>query len=509
MYTKLHSGAIYGINGMPINIEVNITTGLPKFEVVGLADQAVSEARERVIAAIRNSDRNFPSHRIVINLAPANIKKSGSCYDLAFAVGILVSSAQIYMHEHMKDAVIFGELALDGSVRSVKGLFPMLVNAHELGIKKAIIPKSNIKEAELVEGLEIYPVNNLFEAIEACEGKYPPVVAKGSMDFEKTLSYSYDFADVKGQEYVKRAATVAAAGGHNFIMVGSPGSGKTLVAKCIPSILPPLSFNEAIELTKIYSTQGLLSEELPLVRERPFRSPHHTASYVSMVGGGHNVRAGEVSLSHHGILFLDEFAEFQSSVLQTLREPMEERFITISRAQGTFKYPANFTLIAAMNPCPCGFYGDKERECICSDEARKRYVQKLSGPILDRIDIALTVKRVEYDKLTGKKDGLSSKEMKEKVCAARNIQKDRFKKHGMNIYSNSMVGIKEIEELCMLTDKAKETLDMAARKLLLSARTYDKTKKIARTVADLDGKEKVQETHIFEALQYRNFMNAL
>ena len=503
MYTKLHSGALYGVDGIAIDIEINITTGLPRFEVVGLPDQSVNEARERVIAAIRNTDKHFPSHKIIINLAPANLKKTGSYYDLAFALGILSSSEQLHFSEDMENCAIFGELALDGSIRPISGIFPMLMNAYKNGIRNAIIPKKNLKEADLVKGLNIYACDNLFDAIEAVEGRQKSIIANANIDIENVENYTSDFSDIKGQEYVKRAATIAAAGGHNFLMVGTPGSGKTLIAKSIASILPPLTFEEALETTKIYSTQGLLSQSMPLITKRPFRSPHHTASYASMVGGGHSIRAGEVSLAHNGVLFLDEFSEFQSAVLQTLREPMEERSITISRVYGTFEYPANFTLIAAMNPCPCGYYGDKEKKCTCSNEVRRRYIQKLSGPILDRIDITVEVARVEYEKLTEKHDCESSMSIRERVCKARNIQRQRFLDNNINIFNNSMMGLREIDKLCKLDDDAKNVLNMAAKKFLFSARVYDKIKKVSRTIADLDGTENIEVGHIYEALQYR------
>ena len=360
MHTTIYSEALYGIEGIPIIIEVNISEGLPKFDVVGLPDQAVNEAKERVIAAINNSDRFFPPKRITINLAPADIKKTGSMYDLAFALGILSSSAQIFFSDFMNKTIILGELALDGSVREVKGIFSMLLNAKELGVENAIIPFNNMEEANIIDGLNLYPVKTLKDAIDAIEGKKHPIISEGKFNFNSDEKYDIDFSDVKGQEYAKRAAMIAAAGGHNFIMIGSPGCGKTLIAKRIPTILPPLTFEEALEVTKIYSSYGLLSKYEPIIKKRPFRIPHHTSSYVSLVGGGRNIKAGEITLAHNGILFLDEFVEFQSSALQTLREPMEEKIITISRANGSMSFPANFTLIAAMNPCPCGYYGDEK-----------------------------------------------------------------------------------------------------------------------------------------------------
>ena len=507
MHTKIYSEALYGIEGIPITIEVNISEGLPKFDVVGLPDQAVNEAKERVIAAINNSDRFFPPKRITINLAPADIKKTGSMYDLPFALGILSSSAQLFFSDFMNNTIILGELALDGSVREVKGIFSMLLNAKELGIKNAIIPFNNMEEANIIEGLNLYPVKTLKEAMDVSEGKKEAIISKGNFNFTADNNETVDFSEVKGQEYAKRAAMIAAAGGHNFIMIGSPGCGKTLIAKRIPTILPPLTFEEAIEVTKIYSSYGLLSKNMPIVKKRPFRIPHHTSSYVSLVGGGRNIKAGEITLAHNGVLFLDEFVEFQSSALQTLREPMEEKTITISRANGSISFPANFTLIAAMNPCPCGYYGDEKHICRCSENARKKYIAKLSGPILDRIDISIEVRGVDYDKMISKADGESSSSMRKIVTNARKIQEKRFRENGVKIFSNSSMGIRDIEKFCILDSKAKNMLNMAMQKFSMSARSYNKILKVARTIADIENKEVIEISHITEALQYRFNLN--
>ena len=507
MHTKIYSEALYGIEGIPITIEVNISEGLPKFDVVGLPDQAVNEAKERVIAAINNSDRFFPPKRITINLAPADIKKSGSMYDLAFALGILSSSAQLFFSDFMNSTIILGELALDGSVREVKGIFSMLLNAKELGIKNAIIPFNNMEEANIIEGLNLYPVKTLKEAMEVSEGKKEAIISKGNFNFTSDNNEAVDFSEVKGQEYAKRAAMIAAAGGHNFIMIGSPGCGKTLIAKRIPTILPPLTFEEAIEVTKIYSSYGLLSKNMPIVKKRPFRIPHHTSSHVSLVGGGRNIKAGEITLAHNGVLFLDEFVEFQSSALQTLREPMEEKTITISRANGSISFPANFTLVAAMNPCPCGYYGDEKHTCRCSEMARKKYIAKLSGPILDRIDISIEVRGIDYDKMISKADGETSSSMRKIVTNARKIQEKRFRENGVKIFSNSSMGIKDIEKFCILDSKAKNILNMAMQKFSMSARSYNKILKVSRTIADIENKEVIETSHITEALQYRFNLN--
>ena len=507
MHTKIYSEALYGIEDIPIIIEVNISEGLPKFDVVGLPDQAVNEAKERVIAAINNSDRFFPPKRITINLAPADLKKTGSMYDLAFALGILSSSAQIFFSDFMDKTIILGELALDGSVREVKGIFSMLLNAKELGIKNAIIPFNNMEEANIIDGLNLYPVKTLKDAIDSIEGKKTPIISDGKFNFNNDYEENIDFSDVKGQEYAKRAAMIAAAGGHNFIMIGSPGCGKTLIAKRIPTILPPLTFEEAIEVTKIYSSYGLLSKDMPIVKKRPFRIPHHTSSYVSLVGGGRNIKAGEITLAHNGVLFLDEFVEFQSSALQTLREPMEEKVVTISRANGSISFPANFTLIAAMNPCPCGYYGDEKHICKCSEIARKRYIAKLSGPILDRIDISIEVRAIDYNKMISKADGESSSAMRNTVIAARKKQEKRFKENGIKIFSNSSMGIKDIEKFCIMDDKARNILNIAMEKFSMSARSYNKVLKVSRTIADLEDKDIIGIDHITEALQYRFNIN--
>ena len=407
----------------------------------------------------------------------------------------------------MEKTIIRGELALDGSVRDVKGIFSMLLNAKELGITNAIIPFNNMEEANIIDGLNLYPVKTLKDAIDAIEGKKAPIVSEGKFNFNSEENENIDFSDVKGQEYAKRAAMIAAAGGHNFIMIGSPGCGKTLIAKRIPTILPPLTFEEALEVTKIYSSYGLLSKNMPIVKKRPFRIPHHTSSYVSLVGGGRNIKAGEITLAHNGVLFLDEFVEFQSSALQTLREPMEEKTITISRANGSISFPANFTLIAAMNPCPCGYYGDEKHTCRCSDIARKKYIAKLSGPILDRIDISIEVRAVEYAKMTSKADGESSASMRKIVTEARKKQEKRFKDNGLKIFSNSSMGIKDTEKFCILDDKAKSLLNMAMERFSMSARSYNKILKVSRTIADLDDKDIIGVDHITEALQYRFNLN--
>lgn len=504
MYTKLYSAGLSGIEGFPISIEVSISNGMPKFEVVGLPDQAVTEARERVKAAITNTGAYFPARRLVINLAPANLRKTGSLYDLPFALGILLATEQTRQAEERERSVIFGELALDGSVRRIEGLFPMLLAAKDLGITNAIIPHDNVKEASVVKGISLFPVKTLEEAENAIAGSMSPFACDEEAFNEKTYVNGIDFKEVKGQESVKRAAMVAAAGGHNFMMVGPPGCGKTLIARRMTTILPRLTFDEAIEVTKIYSVMGMLPKENALITERPFRSPHHTASYTSVVGGGKYPRPGEVSLANHGVLFLDEFPEFERNALQALREPLEERHITISRAQATLRFPSNFMLVAAMNPCPCGYYGDTMKACTCSPTARERYYGRVSGPVLDRIDIVTELRRVNYEELAGTKEGMSSEMMRVRVQTARDIQTARFKgEHG--IYNNAMMAPRDLDVYCPMDDGARDLLRRAVDKIGVTARSYDKIRKLARTIADLAESEHITTTHVAEAIQYRAF----
>lgn len=506
MYTKIFSGGVMGVDGYIVGIEVNVSNGLTKFELVGLVDQAVSEARERVIASIQNNEYLFPTRRVVVNLAPADIRKSGSFYDLPIALGILLSTFQVEESIDLRQTAVFGELSLSGKIDKVKGLFPMLLAAKDAGIKNVIVPKKNEAEANLVKGLTIYPVSNLKEAAEAISKKVGAIEATGLSPNNAYESSVIDFSDVKGQEIVKRAATVAAAGNHNFMMIGPPGCGKTLIARRMVDILPSLTFSESLEVTKIYSTMGLLNKDA-LVRSRPFRAPHHTASYASIVGGGRVPRPGEVTLAHNGVLFLDEFPEFEKGVLQTLRQPLEDRCVTVSRAHASVRFPSNFMLVAAMNPCECGYYGDSKKECRCSETSVKRYMGKISGPIMDRIDIVCEMRRLDFDQLSKDSPSKSSAQIREEVQKCRNRQTERYK--GIKgLLNNSMMSPSQVREFCPLPSSCESIMKMAVEKLGITARSYDKILRMSRTIADLADRDNIEESDIYEALQYRSFERA-
>lgn len=511
MIANVITGAIIGIEGYKITVEVDICSTIPGFTIVGLPDMAVSEAKERIRSAIKNSGFDFPSRKIIINLAPADIRKEGSGFDLPMAVGVLAANGDINL-DSLENTGFLGELSLDGGLRSVNGVLPITLGLKKAGITKIVVPEKNAKEAALVEGVEVYPVNDLQDVYKFLN---PPAIAEfGIQPFkidvkeilEKTAEeeMQFDFKDVKGQEKAKRAMEIAAAGGHNILMSGSPGAGKTLLAKCFAGILPPLEFSEAMELTKIYSVSGLLEKNQPLVTKRPFRSPHHSASYAGIIGGGANPRPGEISLAHRGVLFLDEAVEFPRQVLEVLRQPLEDGVVTISRASVSVKYPADFILLAAMNPCPCGFLGDTLKACTCSDFQAKRYWSRLSGPILDRIDLQIEVSRLSEEELLSKNtNSESSKTIRERVVKARKIQVERFKNEG--IVSNSQMSPKNIKKYCQLDSNAENLLRTAISKFNLSGRAYDRILKISRTIADLKGSEDIGQVHIAEAIQYRNF----
>jgi len=499
---KVLSCAVVGLDGAIVEVEVDISAGLPAFTIVGLPDTAVQEARERVRAAIKNSGLTFPMKRITVNLAPADLKKEGPAYDLPIAVGILLSSEQVFADA--SQMLFLGELSLDGSLRHTHGILPMVALAKESGFDTAFVPASDAKEASLIQGLNTVPVNSLAEL--AChlrgEKAIPSYHADTAIeDMVLTSSAAIDIAYVKGQEHVKRALEVAAAGGHNVIMSGPPGSGKTMLARSMPSILPNMTMAEALEVTKVYSVSGLLPQDTPLMMQRPFRSPHYTISHAGLVGGGRWPRPGEISLSHRGVLFLDELPEFGHAVLEVLRQPIEDKVVTISRAQGSVTFPANFMMIGAMNPCPCGYYGDPVKECTCTPGMISRYQKRVSGPLLDRIDIFVQVPRIDYDKLTDDRLGEESEKVRSRVQQARSVQRERFK--DTHLACNAEMTPVEVREVCHVQPEAQSLLRTAMNQLVLSARAFHRVLKLSRTIADLAHAETITASHLAEALQYR------
>ena len=504
MLSKIITSATLGIDAYIIEAETHVEKQIPGFLIVGLPDNAVKESRERVTAAIKNCGYEFPVKKITINLAPADIKKEGSSFDLPIAIGILAAS-EIVKFDMLEDTIILGELSLDGSIRHVKGALPIAVEAKNRGIKRLLLPASSVKEASIVDGIDVYGIETLNEAVRFLNGDFQPEKITSDIDeiFRSVNSYNLDFKDVKGQENVKRALEVAASGGHNILMIGPPGSGKSMLAKRIPSILPPMSFEEALETTKIHSVAGILAKEKALVTERPFRSPHHTVSDAALIGGGSFPRPGEVSFAHHGVLFLDELPEFKKNVLEVLRQPLEDYKVTVSRSKMSLEFPANFMLASAMNPCPCGYFTDPEKECTCNTGMIQRYMSKISGPLLDRIDIHIEVPAVKYKELSSREDGEKSEEIRKRVVAARERQLERFKAH-KKIYCNADMGTREVRTYCRLNSAGEELLKMAMTKLGLSARAYDRILKVSRTIADLENSENIEAAHISEAIQYRS-----
>jgi len=504
MLSKIFSSATYGIDAYIVEVETNCEKQVPSFIIVGLPDNAVKESRERVVAAIKNSGFEFPIKKITINLAPADIRKEGSSFDLSIAVGILAALESVN-HNLLNETIFLGELSLDGKLRPIKGALPIAVEAKKIGIKNIILPVESANEAAIVDGINVYGMENLNEVVQFLNGeikKEKTVTNKDDL-FSLINVYQLDFSDVKGQENVKRALEVAAAGAHNIIMIGPPGSGKTMLAKRIPTILPPLAFEEALETTKIHSVAGIIPKEKAIITERPFRNPHHTVSDAALVGGGSFPRPGEVSFAHHGVLFLDELPEFKKNVLEVLRQPLEDSKVTVSRSKLSLEFPANFMLAAAMNPCPCGYFTDPNKECTCAPPQIQRYMAKISGPLLDRIDIHIEVPAVKYKELSDESKSETSFQIRERVIKARQIQLKRFTglKH---IYNNGDMGSKEVRSFCKLDSAGAELLKMAMTKLGLSARAYDRFLKVSRIIADLDNSENILPQHISEAIQYRS-----
>lgn len=505
MYSKIKSHGLHGIEGFTVDVEVNISNGLPSYNTVGLPDAAVKESRERVMAAIKNSGFSYPNQRIIISLAPADMRKEGSLYDLAIALGLLSATEQI-KNACTDSFCILGELALDGSVRPVNGVLPMVIDAYQRGVTSFLLPYDNAAEAAYIDDVSIYPVKTLRDASDFLNGRSDlPMFRHTEWTNNHLRKATNDFALIQGQYNARRAAEVAASGGHNMLLVGTPGSGKTMLARSLPSILPDLTKNESIEITKIHSVAGLMRGTDGMVKERPFRSPHHTASAPSLVGGGSKAMPGEISLAHYGVLFLDEFPEFKREVLEALRQPLEDGEITVSRAVGKATYPCRFILVAAMNPCPCGNFGSKHTPCRCTQNEIKRYLQRVSGPMLDRIDIHVEMTEVEYDDLKSRERAESSDSIRERVNIARQIQLDRFS--GSGIYCNSQMTNQLLQKYCVLSVEAEKLIEMVFRRNNMSARAYNRLLKVARTIADLDGEEKIRPEHVSEALQYRSVIN--